>query len=71
MVPYSGFGEANMRFDGNGSITLNNQLLPRIYIVQINCSESAIHKVFSALKFLRRSLKTPLSNFFTIRIPNP
>jgi len=29
----------NMRFDGNGYITMNNQLLPGIYIMQVNTAD--------------------------------
>ena len=29
----------NMRFDGNGYITMNNQLLPGIYVIQVNSAE--------------------------------
>jgi len=29
----------NMRFDGNEFITLNNQLLPGIYVIQVNSVE--------------------------------
>ena len=64
MVPYSGFGELNMRFDGNGSITMNDHLLRGIYYTSKYSGPAIDNKASYTLKLLRRSLKTPLSNFF-------
>jgi len=39
MVPASDFGQANMRFDGNGSITLNNQLEHGTNTIQVDSAK--------------------------------